>query len=340
MLATYLAEGTMMTEANRRDFLRATGAGLALAGFGSSAIAAQEASPAGIPTRPLGKTGERVSIVGMGGWHIRTLPDDQAIAIMHEAIDEGMTFFDNAWDYHEGGSEEIMGKALSTGGRRDKVFLMTKNCARDYKGSKKHLEDSLRRLKTDRIDLWQFHEINYPEDVGWIFDQGALRAAVEAKKEGKIRYIGFTGHKDIKYLLEMLSRSFDWDTIQMPINILDAHYRSFQKKVVPDCNQRKIGVIGMKALACGVIPNKVGISAEVCRRYALSLPISTLVCGIQSRENLKQDLAIARSFKPMSDSEVTDLLAKTEKAGSEGRYEGFKTTKGYDGLYHRRQHGA
>ena len=328
-----------MTEASRRDFLRATASGLTLAGIGPSLLDAQEESPAGIPTRPLGKTGERVSIVGLGGWHIRTLPDKEAISVMHEAIDEGMTFFDNAWDYHQGRSEEIMGKALASGGRRDKVFLMTKNCARDYEGSKQHLEDSLRRLQTDRLDLWQFHEINYPEDPSWIFERGVLRAALEAKKAGKVRYIGFTGHKDIKFHSEMLSKPFDWDTVQMPINILDAHYRSFQKEVVPECNRRQIGVIGMKALAGGALPDEVHVTAEVCRRYALSLPISTLVCGIRSRENLRQDLAVARNFKPMSETELADLRATTEKAGRDGKYERFKTTRMYDGGYHRRQHG-
>jgi aryl-alcohol dehydrogenase-like predicted oxidoreductase len=314
-------------------------AGLALSGSGSTVLAAQQESPAGIPTRPLGKTGERVSIVGLGGWHIGSIPEQAAIAIMHEALDEGMTFFDNAWDYHDGGSEEVMGKALSTGGRRDKCFLMTKNCARDYKGSKRHLEDSLRRLRTDRIDLWQFHEINYPEDAGWIIERGALRAAEEARKEGKVRYIGFTGHKDIKFLLEMLAKPFDWESVQMPINVLDAHYRSFQKEVVPQCNGRQIGVIGMKALACGDIPNQVGVSAEVCRRYALSLPISTLVCGITSRENLKQDIAIGRNFKRMTEAEVTDLLAETKDTGRDGRHERFKTTTHFDGPFHRQQHG-
>ena len=329
-----------MARVNRREFLKATATGLTLAGIGSPVVAAQQESPAGIPTRPLGKTGEKVSILGLGGWHIGSLPEQEAISVMHEAIDEGVTFFDNAWDYHAGGSEETMGKALSTGGRRDKVFLMAKDCARDYEGSKQHLEDSLRRLRTDRIDLWQFHEINYPEDPRWIYERGALRAAQEAKKEGKVRYIGFTGHKDIKFHLGMLSKPFDWDAVQMPINILDAHYRSFQRKVVPECNQRQIGVIGMKGLASGDIPNEVGINAETCRRYALSLPISTLVCGVASRKDLRQDLAVAREFKPMSAAEITELLAKTEDEGREGRYERFKTTGMFDGPYHNQQHGV
>ena len=329
-----------MNDTSRREFLKAAAAGLAMAGIGSPVLAAQEDSPSGLPTRPLGRTGEKVSIVGLGGWHIGSIPQSEAIAIMHEAIDEGMTFFDNAWDYHNGGSEEVMGKALASGRRRDKVFLMTKNCARDYKGSRQCLEDSLRRLKTDRIDLWQFHEINYSDAPDWIFDRGALKFAVEARKAGKVRYIGFTGHKDVDMHLKMLAKPFDWDTVQMPLNILDPHYRSFQKKVVPLCNRRGIGVIGMKSLAAGLIPRELKWSAEVCRRYVLSLPISTLLCGIQSRENFRQDLAIARSFKPMTADDLADLLADTKDAGSDGRNERFKTTKQFDSGYHRRQHGA
>jgi predicted aldo/keto reductase-like oxidoreductase len=329
-----------MSQASRREFLKAAAAGLALAAVDSTVLASQEDSPDGVPKRALGRTGEKVSIVGMGGWHIASIPEADGIAIMHEAIDNGMTFFDNAWDYHDGGAEEVMGKALATGGRRDRVFLMTKNCARDYEGSKKHLEDSLRRLRTDRLDLWQFHEINYPKDPDWIFDRGALKAALEAKKEGKVRHIGFTAHKDIDHVKKMLGKPFDWETVQMPINIMDAHYRSFQKTIVPECNRRRIGVIGMKSLACGVLPKEAGIAADVCRRYALSLPISTLVCGITSRENLKQDLAVARGFRPMVPADIERLLAETKEAGKDGRYERFKTTKQYDGPYHRAQHGV
>ncbi len=328
-----------MNDANRREFLKAAAAGLAM-GIGSPILAAQQHDPSGVPKRPLGKTGEKVSIVGLGGWHIGSIPETDAVAIMHEAIDHGMTFFDNAWDYHAGGSEEVMGKALATGGRRDKVFLMTKNCARDYKGSLKHLEDSLRRLKTDRLDLWQFHEINYPDAPDWIFERGAAKAALEAKKAGKVRYIGFTGHKDIDLHRAMLAKPLEWDTSQMPINVLDAHYRSFQKKVVPECNRRKIAVIGMKSLAAGHFPRRLGYDASVCRRYALSLPISTLVCGITSREELKQDLAMARNFRPMAPSEVQKLLAKTAHDGRDGRNERFKTTNNFDSSYHRRQHGV
>ena len=327
-----------MSDPKRRDFLKASAASLASAGLGWNACAQQRDSPSGIPTRPLGTTGQRVSIVGLGGYHIGTAEQKEAVAIMHEAIDQGMTFFDNSWDYHSGGSEEVMGKALATGGRRDKVFLMTKVCARDYDGARQHLEESLRRLKTDHLDLWQFHEINWDVDPDWIFDRGALKYALEARKAGKIRFIGFTGHKDIAFHLKMLAKPFDWDTVQMPINCLDAHYRSFQKNVVPECVRRKIAVIGMKALAGGVIPDELSIGADVCRRYSLSLPITTLVCGIRSRENLRQDLAVARNFKPMSDEEINRLRTETETAGSDGKLERFKTTR-YGSVYHFRQHG-
>jgi len=322
----------------RRDFLKASAASLAAAGIGSTVVAAQEESPTGIPVRPLGDTGKKVSIIGIGGYHIGVPDPREGIAIMHEAIDEGVTFFDNAWDYHNGGSEEVMGKALATGGRRDKVFLMTKNCNRDHKGSMQCLEDSLRRLKTDRIDLWQFHEINWAVDPDWIYEQGGLKAAIEARKAGKVRYIGFTGHRHVNHHLGMLAKDFDWDTVQMPINILDAHYRSFQNKVLPVCTKRKIGVVGMKGLAGGNIPRQLEVSAEVCRRYALSLPISTLVCGIRSREELRQDVAIARSFKPMTDAEMEKLRTKHAQAASDGRHEPFKSNPRYGSAHHRKQH--
>jgi len=310
---------------------------LAAGGFGSQALALQEGSADEIPSRPLGRAGERVPIVGLGGYHIGVPPEAEAIRIMHEAIDQGMTFFDNAWGYHEGGSERVMGKALATGGRRDKVFLMTKVCDRDYQGAKRQLEQSLRRLRTDRIDLWQFHEINWDVDADWLFDRGGIRAAIEARKEGKVRYIGFTGHRDIDHHLKLIGRPFEWDTVQMPINLLDAHYRSFQKKVVPVCQQKRISVIGMKALGSGIIPKQLGIPAPLCRRYALSLPISTLVCGIQSVENLRQDLAMARSFTPVSEQEMRQLLDQTREPGHDGKLEPWKTTD-YGGSYHRKQH--
>ncbi len=299
----------------------------------------QHDSETGIPTRPLGRTGERIPIVGLGGYHIGVPEESEAIRIMHEAIDEGMTFFDNSWDYNDGHSEQVMGKALATGGRRDKVFLMTKVCDRDYQGAKRHLEDSLRRLQTDHLDLWQFHEINWDVDPEWVFEKGGIKAAIEARQQGKLRYIGFTGHRDPAHHLKMIGQPFEWDTVQMPINLLDAHYRSFQTLVVPACRERKISVIGMKALAGGTIPKQLGIDASICRRFALSLPITTLVCGIQSRENLLQDLALARGFTPVSESEIKQLLAQTEKPGSDGKLEPWKTAR-YGSSHHQVQHNS
>ena len=323
----------------RREFLTGAMASLAWGGFGARAMASQESPSGGVPTRPLGRNGERVSIVGLGGYHIGIPDQKEAIAVMHEAIDEGMTFFDNSWDYHSGGSEEVMGKALETGGRRDKVFLMTKVCDRDYEGAKQHLEDSLRRLKTDRIDLWQFHEINWEEDPEWIFERGGIKAAIEARKEGKVRHIGFTGHRRPAHHLAMIERKFDWDTAQMPISLLDAHYHSFQNEVLPACQEEGVSVIGMKALASGKIPKVLEISASTCRRFALSLPIATLVCGIQSRDDLRQDLEMARAFQPILEGEMKELLAETESAGSEGKLEPWKSPR-YGSRYHREQHSS
>ena len=321
----------------RRDFLKGALASLAATGFGSEALAMQKDEAAGLPTRKLGRHDERISIVGLGGYHIRLADDAEAIRIMHEAIDEGMTFFDNAWDYHAGRAEEIMGKALAEGNRRDKVFLMTKVCDRDYKGAKKHLEDSLRRLKTDHLDLWQFHEINWAVDADWLFDQGGVKAAIEARKEGKVRYIGFTGHRAPMHHLRTINRPFAWDTVQMPINIVDAHFRSFQKQVLPVCKEKQIAPIGMKGLAGGNLPKALDLPAELCRRFSLSLPITSLVCGIKSREDLRQDLAMARNFKPVSEEEMKRLIAAAEDDGREGKFEPWKTTN-YGGQHHRDQH--
>jgi aryl-alcohol dehydrogenase-like predicted oxidoreductase len=297
-----------------------------------------------IPTRTLGRTGVNVSVLCLGGWHIRAVKDDnEAIRIMHAAIDEGLTFFDNAWDYWNGASEELMGKALAMDGRRKKVFLMTKNCERDYAGSMKNLEDSLRRLKTDHLDLWQFHEMVYDSDPDWVFDKGGLKAALEARKAGKVRFIGFTGHKDPRIHRKMLAKPHDWDTAQMPINVLDAHYRSFQHEVVPVCLEKHVGIIGMKGLAGGWpqgrLLDKTKLTVEECFRYCLSQPISTQVVGITSMEQLKQDIAIARNFKPMSAAEKKALEDRVRDEATDGRHELFKSTQEFDGPHHRRQHG-
>jgi len=329
------------TSATRRDFLR-TASIAAL----SEEILAQTtpASATGLPQRMLGRTGVKVSIACLGGWHIGSVKDaNEAVRIMHAAIDEGLTFFDNAWDYHDGHSEELMGQALAMDKRRDKVFLMTKNCERDYEGSMRDLEQSLKRLKTDHLDLWQFHEMCYDNDPDWVFEKGGLKAALEAKKQGKVRFIGFTGHKHPAIHLKMLGKPHAWDTAQMPINVMDAHYRSFQKEVVPVCLRKNVGVIGMKGLAGGNtqgrLIEKLGLTSDECYRYCLSLPINAQVMGITSMEQLKADVKLAREFKPMSAGEMDAFRAKVRDQATDGRHELFKSSQMYDGVHHRRQHG-
>jgi uncharacterized protein len=300
-----------------------------------------ERNAAGLPVRELGTTGVKVSIIGFGGGHfIRpTIDEAMSIRLVQSAIDAGVDFMDTAWEYHNGESERRMGLALQ--GYRDKVTLMTKVCARDRKTAEEQLHDSLRRLQTDVIDVWQFHEVNYDNDPDWIFGaDGAIEAALAAKQAGKIRFIGFTGHKSPHIMHKMLAQEFDWDTCQMPINAADAHYRSFQKEVLPELNRRGIGCIGMKSLGGnGKMVTELGLTAQQARRYSLSLPISTLVCGITSMEDLAQDVEIARSFTPMSEEEREALLASIAVEAGDGRFEWFKSTQHFDSQYHRDQHG-
>lgn len=300
-----------------------------------------ERNAAGLPVRELGTTGVKVSIIGFGGGHfIRpTIDEAMSIRLVQSAIDAGVDFMDTAWEYHNGESERRMGLALQ--GYRDKVTLMTKVCARDRKTAEEQLHDSLRRLQTDVIDLWQFHEVNYDNDPDWIFGaEGAIEAALAARQAGKIRFIGFTGHKSPHIMHKMLAQELDWDTCQMPINAADAHYRSFQKEVLPELNRRGIGCIGMKSLGGnGKMVTELGLTAQQARRFSLSLPISTLVCGITSMEDLAQDVEIARSFTPMSEEEKTELLSSIAVEAGDGRFEWFKSTQHFDSQYHRDQHG-
>lgn len=294
-----------------------------------------------IPIRPLGQTGIQVSILCLGGGHIgrKSIDADLSVRIMQKAVDDGVTFFDNAWEYNDGESELRMGRALR--GRRDKVFLMTKVCSRDRRGAERELEESLRRLETDRIDLWQFHEVNYANDPEWIFAPGgAAEAARAALKAGKVRFVGFTGHKDPAYLLEMLRHDFPWATVQLPVNVLDASYRSFQRQVLPELSKRGIGAIGMKSLGGeGQLVTGAGLSPQECRRYALSQPIASLVTGITSLEQLDQDVRIARELKPMAQAEQEELISRTRAIAGDGRFEWFKTTPFFDSKLHRDQHG-
>jgi predicted aldo/keto reductase-like oxidoreductase len=334
----------MPDKATRREFLKQAAVGAATAALARQVLAQTiPAGSTGLPTRVLGRTGQRVSILALGGWHIGTFKDDaEAVRFMQAALDEGITFFDNAWDYHDGRSEELMGRALAMDSRREKVFLMTKNCNRDYEGSLQCLEDSLRRLRTDHVDLWQFHEMVYDNDPDWVFEKGGMRAALEARKAGKVRFIGFTGHKHPAIHLRMLSKPHDWDTAQMPINVMDAHYRSFQAEVVPECLRRNVGVIGMKGYG-GSHPKGImegsGLTAEECYRYALSLPVAAQVVGLTTFEHLKQATALARTFRPLADDEKARLVARVKDVAGDGRFELFKSSQSFDGPYHRRQHG-
>ncbi len=322
---------------SRREFLQAALGAAATVSLANEFLAqTSTVAGSGIPTRPLGRTGVRVSILGLGGGHVGLVRDEQeAFRIMHAAIDEGITFFDNGWDYtwvlDKSPAEELMGRGLAQGGRRQKVFLMTKCCARDYEGAKKNLEDSLRRLRTEYLDLWQFHALSWDNDPDWIFDKGAIRAAVEAKEAGKVRFIGFTGHKDPRIHVKMLKKTFPWDTAQMPNNVMDFHFRSFRNEVMPACLQKGVGIIGMKSLGHGRIPKRAGIPAPRCIHYALSQPVSTQLVGCKSMADLHQAIRVARDFKPMSMDDLMNLLDTTREAAGDGRYELYKTTLYYDG---------
>ena len=301
-----------------------------------------ERNATGMPVRPLGRTGLSVSILGFGGGHFsrKYIPEEESIRLVQTAVDEGVSFFDTAWEYHGGESERRMGLALE-GGRREQVTLMTKVCARDRRTAEEQLHESLNRLKTDVIDVWQFHEINYDSDPDLIFAaDGAIEAAVAARQAGKVRFIGFTGHKSPHILQRMLAQDFEWDTLQMPINILDAHYRSFQNEILPEARRRGIGVLGMKSLGgAGQLVTDLELTPAEARGYAMALPVSTVICGIESMENLQQDLDIARNFQPMTEHQMSELQARVRDVAVDGRYEWFKSTQYYDSGYHRQQHG-
>jgi predicted aldo/keto reductase-like oxidoreductase len=327
---------------NRRAFLQSSAAGMAAVSGAVSVEGAQDKSAGGIPLRPLGRTGEKVTVLGLGGFHA-AVPEEEkdAVRLIQRAVDEGITFLDNAWDYMDGKAEDRMGKAISQGGRRDKVFLMTKCCGRTAKDAQSNLEDSLRRLQTDHLDLWQFHEINYDNDPDWVCEAGgALEYALQAREQGKVRFLGFTGHKHPEIHLKMLAKPFDWATVQMPLNVLDSHYRSFQKLVLPVLNQRGIAPIGMKSLGGnGHIVTKAGVPIEDALRYVFSLPIATLVSGIDSERVLDQNLKIAREFQPMTREEIASVESKFKDMAGDGRFELFKSAQFYDGVVHRKQHG-
>lgn len=287
--------------------------------------------------RELGNTGERVSAIGLGGWHLSLKHVDESLAIrlVRSAIDRGITFMDNSWDYNDGASETRMGKALRDG-YREKAFLMTKIDGRSKKEAAKQLDESLKRLQVDCIDLVQHHEIIRFEDPHRVFDEeGANAALVEAKEAGKLRYIGFTGHKDPQVHLHMLEvadqHGFKFATAQMPLNVMDAHYRSFAKLVVPELVKRGMGVLGMKSMANGILLRAKTATPIECLHYALNLPTSVVITGIDSLEILDQAFEAVRTFQAMTEEQVQALLAKTAEAGSRGEFEPFKTSSIFDG---------
>jgi predicted aldo/keto reductase-like oxidoreductase len=332
--------GEINAELTRRRFLGAT-VGTVMAGSllpnGWSAEIKN-----GVPYRTLGNTGENVSCIGLGGYHLGMQSDEQeSIRIIRTALDEGVNFLDNCWDYNGGESEIRMGKALREG-YRQKAFLMTKIDARTRKGAARQIDESLRRLQTDRIDLLQFHEVIRDTDPERIFaSNGGMEAVVDAKEKGKVRYIGFTGHKSPEIHLKMLNTAFahkfTLNAVQMPLNLMDAHYDSFEKKVLPVLVEHNIGVLGMKPMGDSLILKSKTAEPVECLQYALNLPTSVVITGCDSLAILQQALKVARTFHPLSQAQVAALLAKTEKAAQSGEYELYKTAHNFDGTFHNPQ---
>ena len=317
----------------RREFMKlSAAAGLAMS-FGPGC--AREVKNE-MPYRTLGSTGEKVSAIGLGGYHIGLQSDeDESISLIRTAVDRGINFMDNCWDYNGGESEVRMGKALRNG-YRDKVLLMSKIDGRTKEAAAKQIDESLKRLQTDRVDLMQFHEIIRLEDPGIIFAAGAaMEAVLEAKKAGKVRYIGFTGHKDPAMHLKMLQvadeNKFHFDAVQMPLSVMDAHFHSFEKQVLPVLVKNGIGVLAMKTLGFGAILRSNTATAIECLHYAMNLPTSVVITGMEDTDRLEQALEAASTFKPMTVEQVSALLARTADAAADGKYETFKTTSGFDG---------
>lgn len=326
-------------ELTRREFVKRTiTASLALSA-GANLWAAETRND--IPYRPLGRTGEKVSAIGLGGYHIGNPSEADGIQIIRSAVDRGINFMDNCWDYHDGDSEVRMGKALRDG-YRDKVFLMSKIDGQTKKLAAQQIDESLKHLQTDHVDLMQFHEVIRDKDADRIFGEGgSLEAMLEAKKAGKVRFIGFTGHKDpdihLKCLKVAAEHKFRFDAVQMPLSVMDAHFHSFERKVLPELVKDEIGVLGMKSLGFGYIMQSKTATAIECLHYAMNLPTSTVITGCESMKYLDQAIEAARTFKPMTSEQVTALLARTAEAASNGQYERFKTTTQFDGTTHNPQ---
>ena len=321
---------------SRRGFLGFAAASIFLAGADQQT--SRPESRNGIPYRMLGRTGEKVSLVGLGGYHLGKQADPQeSICIMRTGLDEGINFLDNCWDYNGGESEIRMGNALRDG-YRQKAFLMSKIDGRTKAAATGQINESLRRLQTDRIDLLQFHEVIRDTDPDRIFAEGgAIEAVLESQKAGKIRFIGFTGHKSPDIHLKMLAtaakHTFTFDAVQMPLNVMDAHFNSFEKKVLPLLLKNGIGVLGMKPMGDHFILESKTATPVECLHYAMNLPTSVVITGCDSLPILQQALEAARSFKPFDSSEVASLLAKTAKAAEIGQFELYKTSHQFDGTY-------
>jgi predicted aldo/keto reductase-like oxidoreductase len=318
---------------SRREFVQlglATGLFVSMEQFAGASTGSGD-----IPYRELGSTGEKVSIIGIGGYHIgNAKDDDEAVRIVRKALDSGINFLDNSWDYHDGLSENRAGKALKDG-YRNKAFLMTKLDSHSKEGATNQLNESLKRLGTDHVDLIQLHEVIRMDDPEKIFAKGgSIEAVIEAKKAGKTRYIGFTGHKSPKIHLHMLEvakqHGFHFDTVQMPINVLDAHFESFGHQVVPVAIEQKIAVLGMKPIAAGQAIKTKTLSAPECLRFALSMPTSVVITGCESISDLDQALTVARTFKPMSKEEIAKLMQRTSEVAAKGEFEQYKTTHVHD----------
>ena len=329
----------------RRTFVKGaavlTASALVNPSLGLAGQPSQTGGPDQVPQRQLGKTGVQVSALGVGGYHLGSTKDQQeANEIVARALDAGINFFDNCWDYHDGLSEERLGVALK--GKRDQAFVMTKVCThgRGKDVAMQQLEESLRRLQTDHLDLWQIHEVIYYNDPDLIFAQGgAAEALLAAKQQGKVRFVGFTGHKDPAIHLRMLTQDFPFDTVQMPLNCLDATFRSFETQVMPEANRRGIAVLGMKSMGgSGEIISHGAATPSDALRYAMSLPVATTISGMDSLGVLEQNLAIANGFQPMKPEEMQALRERVRVFAADGRYELFKTTKKYDGEVGREQH--
>jgi len=319
---------------DRRDFLKKAAGTTVLTSLGSKLYGAADS----FPQRVLGHTGEKVSLIGIGGYHLGKGSDEQeSIRIVRTALDSGVNFLVNCWDYNGGVSEIRMGKALRDG-YRQKAFLMTKVDGQTRQAAEQQLEESLRRLQTDHIDLLQFHEVIRETDPARIFGEGgSMEAALAARKQGKIRYIGFTGHKSPDIHLKMLktafAHQFTFDAVQMPLNVMDAHYDSFEKKVLPVLVKHEIGVLGMKPMGDSIILRSKTASPTECLHYAMNLPTSVVITGCDSLAILQQALDAARSFQPMNSDQVAQLLSRTASAAGKGEYELYKTTHNFDGTY-------